>query len=92
MLFCPGAGCDAASGPDLTQTSRAAVSCLQAVTQLLAHFEAYRDIPKIKELADKVDNLKSTLKSHVFSDFSRSADPSQNGPLCLACLGLYALH
>lgn len=54
---------------------------LQAVTQLLAHFEAYRDIPKIRELADKVDNLKSTLKSHVFSDFSRSARLPGVGPV-----------
>lgn len=44
---------------------------LQAVTQLLAHFEAYRDIPKIRELAEKVGSLKETLKSHILSDFSR---------------------
>ena len=42
----------------------------QAVTQLLAHFEAYKDIPKISELRGKVGTLKETLKSHVFSDFS----------------------
>ena len=42
----------------------------QAVTQLLAHFEAYKDIPKISELRAKVGTLKETLKSHVFSDFS----------------------
>jgi hypothetical protein len=44
---------------------------LQAVNQLCAHFEAYRDIPKIIELREKFKSIKQMLKSHVFSDFSR---------------------
>lgn len=44
----------------------------QAVNQLCSHFEAYRDIPKITELREKFKSIKQVLKSHVFSDFSRS--------------------
>lgn len=43
---------------------------LEAVNQLIGHFEAYRDIPKINELREKFKNIKQMLKSHVFSDFS----------------------
>lgn len=43
---------------------------LEAVNQLCSHFEAYRDIPKISELREKFKNIKQTLKSLVFSDFS----------------------
>ncbi|XP_047335266.1 uncharacterized protein LOC124938798 [Impatiens glandulifera] len=45
---------------------------LEAVNQLCSHFEAYRDVPKITELREKVKNIKQVLKSRVFSDFVRS--------------------
>jgi hypothetical protein len=44
---------------------------LQAVNQLCSHFEAYRDVPKITELREKLKNIKKILKSHVYSDFTR---------------------
>lgn len=44
---------------------------LQAVNQLCSHFEAYRDVPKISELREKLKNIKKILKSHVYSDFTR---------------------
>ncbi|KAJ7946495.1 vacuolar protein sorting-associated protein 53 A [Quillaja saponaria] len=47
-----------------------AATQLEAVNQLCSHFEAYRDIPKIIELREKVKNIKQILKSHVSSDFS----------------------
>ncbi|XP_039030080.1 vacuolar protein sorting-associated protein 53 A-like isoform X2 [Hibiscus syriacus] len=47
-----------------------AAAQLEAVNQLCSHFEAYRDIPKITELREKIKNIKQILKSHVFSDFS----------------------
>ncbi|GAB4841540.1 HIT domain protein, partial [Ancistrocladus abbreviatus] len=49
-----------------------AVEQLQAVNELCSHFEAYRDVPKITELRQKFKNIKEILKSHVFSDFSRT--------------------
>ncbi|KAF2548172.1 hypothetical protein F2Q70_00022124 [Brassica cretica] len=47
-----------------------AAAQLEAVNQLCNHFEAYRDVPKIMELREKLNNIKQVLKSHVFSDFS----------------------
>lgn len=47
-----------------------AAAQLEAVNQLIGHFEAYRDVPKINELREKFKNIKKILKSHVFSDFS----------------------
>ncbi|XP_047337578.1 vacuolar protein sorting-associated protein 53 A [Impatiens glandulifera] len=47
-----------------------AAAQLEAVNQLCSHFEAYRDVPKITELREKVKNIKQVLKSHVFSDFA----------------------
>ncbi|EOA39302.1 hypothetical protein CARUB_v10012315mg [Capsella rubella] len=47
-----------------------AAAQLEAVNQLNNHFEAYRDVPKITELREKLNNIKQILKSHVFSDFS----------------------
>uniref|UniRef100_A0A0D3BMG4 Vps53 N-terminal domain-containing protein n=1 Tax=Brassica oleracea var. oleracea TaxID=109376 RepID=A0A0D3BMG4_BRAOL len=47
-----------------------AAAQLEAVSQLCNHFEAYRDVPKITELRQKLYNIKQILKSHVFSDFS----------------------
>ncbi|CAI5458966.1 unnamed protein product [Closterium sp. Yama58-4] len=76
---------------------RDAADQLQAVTQLLAHFEAYRDIPKIADLQGRVAALKATLKSHVFSDFSTLGTPvmRENGQvmqqLADACLVVAAL-
>ncbi|KAM3334207.1 hypothetical protein ACQJBY_028948 [Aegilops geniculata] len=48
-----------------------AAAQLEAVNQLCSHFEAYRDVPKISELREKLKNIKKILKSHVYSDFTR---------------------
>ncbi|VAH66728.1 unnamed protein product [Triticum turgidum subsp. durum] len=47
-----------------------AAAQLEAVNQLCSHFEAYRDVPKISELREKLKNIKKILKSHVYSDFT----------------------
>ncbi|VVB00648.1 unnamed protein product [Arabis nemorensis] len=47
-----------------------AAAQLEAVNQLCNHFEAYKDVPKITELREKLNSIKKILKSHVFSDFS----------------------
>nr|GEY79431.1 vacuolar protein sorting-associated protein 53 A [Tanacetum cinerariifolium] len=44
----------------------------KVVNQLCSHFNGYRDNSKITELRDKFKNIKQILKSHVFSDFSRT--------------------
>ncbi|GJX14245.1 membrane trafficking VPS53 family protein [Tanacetum coccineum] len=46
----------------------------KAVSQLCSHFDGYRDNPKITELRDKFKNIKQILKSHEFSDFSRTIE------------------
>nr|VDC71204.1 unnamed protein product [Brassica rapa] len=56
-----------------------AAAQLEAVNQLCNHFEAYRDVPKIMELREKLNNIKQVLKSHVFSDFSSSTDIAKRG-------------
>ncbi|KAG0554133.1 hypothetical protein KC19_12G065500 [Ceratodon purpureus] len=70
---------------------------LEAVNQLIGHFEAYRDVPKISELREKFKGIKDMLKSHVFSDFASlgTADLHEDGQqmqqLADACLVVDAL-
>ncbi|KAG6550389.1 hypothetical protein Mapa_008352 [Marchantia paleacea] len=65
---------------------------LEAVNQLCSHFETYSDIAKISELREKFKNIKQTLKSHVYSDFSSLGtaglkdDGQQMQQLADACL------
>ena len=54
---------------------REAAGQLEAVTQLCHHFEAYEDIPKIRNLKEQFGEIKATLRSHIFSDFSRCLPP-----------------
>jgi hypothetical protein len=41
----------------------------QAVNQLSAHFDGFKNIPKISEMRGKIDTIKLMLRSAVFKDF-----------------------
>lgn len=77
---------------------RDAAGQLEAVTQLCSHFEAYKDVPKIRELQDKFQSVKQGLKSHIFSDFSSLGTSAvkesgqQMAQLADACLAVDALE
>ncbi|KAM0997824.1 hypothetical protein ACFX13_007758 [Malus domestica] len=45
-----------------------AAAQLEAVNQLCSHFEAYRDIPKITELREKIKNIKQQILGHMCQD------------------------
>ncbi|KAL1528081.1 hypothetical protein AB1Y20_009447 [Prymnesium parvum] len=52
-----------------------AASLLQAVAQLLQHFEKYVGIKKIDQLREQIREIKTSLRTQVFEDFNRlSAD------------------
>ncbi|CAM0884212.1 unnamed protein product [Alopecurus aequalis] len=75
-----------------------AAAQLEAVNQLCSHFEAYRDVPKITELREKLKNIKKILKSHVYSDFTslgtgkETEDANLLQQLSDACLVVDALE
>jgi hypothetical protein len=46
-----------------------AANLLEAVKQLLTHFENYLHIPKVEELRGTVNNVKVELKSQIITDF-----------------------
>jgi hypothetical protein len=52
-----------------TKQYREAANLLEAVKQLLTHFEQYSNIPKILELKSSISKLRSDLKTQVFKDF-----------------------
>jgi len=48
---------------------REAANLLDAVKQLLTHFDRYMSIPLISEIQDRVDNIQTSLKIHVHTSF-----------------------
>ncbi|CAH1398778.1 unnamed protein product [Nezara viridula] len=42
---------------------------LQAIVEVMKHFENYTDIPQIKQLADQVKEIQASLASQITSDF-----------------------
>ena len=73
------------------------LSTPQAVNQLSAHFESYKDIPRIGELRSKVTSIKNGLRTAVFDDFSRFGHGDEEasysgGELADACLVVDALE
>ena len=48
---------------------REAANLLEAVKQLMTHFERYTSIPKIAEIKLRVDTIQSSLQNHVFRSF-----------------------
>ncbi|CAA9997802.1 unnamed protein product [Nesidiocoris tenuis] len=42
---------------------------LQAVTEVMRHFETYTDIPQIRELGDQVREIQSSLARQIMQDF-----------------------
>lgn len=76
-----------------------AANLLQAAAQLATHFEAYSDVPKIKELQDKYAGVKRQLRAAVFDDFHTTwlphvmdADAAAQRKLRDACLVVSALE
>jgi len=58
-----------------------AASLLQAVNQLLVHFAAYTDIPKLEQIREQIHQIKTSLRKQVFEDFNQlSADNSTVAP------------
>jgi hypothetical protein len=48
---------------------REAANLLDAVKQLMAHFEKYSNIPKIAEIRDRVEGIQKDLQRHVHKSF-----------------------
>ena len=48
-----------------------AANLLEAVTQLLGHFSEYTHIDKVRELSDKVADVRTSLRTQVFDDFNK---------------------
>ena len=44
---------------------------LRNTNDLMAHFEAYKDIPKVAELRARFSTIRTMLQANVFDDFSR---------------------
>lgn len=44
---------------------------LDAVKQLMSHFEIYTSIPKIAAIKIRVDTIQATLKRHVHESFKQ---------------------
>ncbi|KAF6202809.1 hypothetical protein GE061_003212 [Apolygus lucorum] len=42
---------------------------LEAVTEVMKHFEAYKDIPQIRELGDQVREIQTSLSRQIMQDF-----------------------
>ena len=62
---------DALEGLAAKRQYKEAAHILEAVTQLAAYFESYRDIPRIAEVRGKFGNIKLQLRTLVFDDFAR---------------------
>jgi len=48
---------------------REVANLLDAVKQLLTHFDRYTAVPKVAEIKGRVDSIQSDLKRHVHSLF-----------------------
>ena len=48
---------------------REVANLLDAVKQLLTHFDRYTAVPKIAEVKGRVDTIQADLKRHVHSSF-----------------------
>lgn len=69
----------------------------QAVNQLSAHFESYKDIPRIADVRSKCASIKARLRGSVFDDFARFGREGEEalysgGELADACLVVDALE
>ena len=58
-----------------------AASLLQAVNQLLVHFDSYVGIKKIDDLREQISSIRTALRTQVFDDFNQlSADNATIAP------------
>lgn len=51
---------------------RDAANLLHAVVNIMAEFDAYRDIPKMRDISDEVNKVKLALKQQIRADFDDS--------------------
>mmetsp|Transcript_11475 Transcript_11475/g.19299 ORF Transcript_11475/g.19299 Transcript_11475/m.19299 type:complete len:759 (-) Transcript_11475:81-2357(-) len=74
-----------------------AANLLQAVNQLLSHFEGYSGIPKVDDLREQISEIRTTLRTQVFEDFNQlssregTPQPSQLDTMTGACAVVDAL-
>lgn len=63
---------------------------LQAISEVMTHFENYSEIPQIKSLSDQVKSIRSELADQITRDFkeafSATTNPIPNKQLAQACL------
>ncbi|XP_017770373.1 PREDICTED: vacuolar protein sorting-associated protein 53 homolog [Nicrophorus vespilloides] len=69
---------------------------LQAISEVMAHFESYSDIPQIKSLSDQVKMIRLELADQITKDFHDAFNSSSkmtlpNKQLAQACLVVSAL-
>ncbi|KAG7600156.1 Vps53-like N-terminal [Arabidopsis suecica] len=75
-----------------------AASQLEAVNQLLNHFERNWVVPSVTDVREKLENIKQILKSHVLSEFSSLGTGKETEEISLlkklsdACLVVDALE
>ncbi|KAL1129412.1 hypothetical protein AAG570_013939 [Ranatra chinensis] len=69
---------------------------LEAITEVMRHFDNYTDIPQIRQLADQVKEIQSSLASQITADFhdafSGAKTTAPNRQLAEACLVLSILE
>ncbi|RZF45718.1 hypothetical protein LSTR_LSTR005013 [Laodelphax striatellus] len=51
---------------------------LQAITEVMRHFDSYLDIPQIKQLADEVSEIQIALAKQITSDFHEAFSGPQS--------------
>ncbi|XP_039262608.2 vacuolar protein sorting-associated protein 53 homolog [Styela clava] len=56
-----------------------AASLLEGVLNVLEHFKNYHSIPAVKDLVNKVDDIKSTLTQQIFADFEHAFENKSGG-------------
>jgi hypothetical protein len=66
---------------------REVANLLDAVKQLMTHFERYTSIPKIAAIKRRVDVIQTTLKRHVHASFREIGQV-----LWLVCFSVDFLH
>jgi hypothetical protein len=48
---------------------REAANLLDAVKQLMTHFDKYSNVPKVAEIKHRVESIQTDLKRHVHKSF-----------------------
>lgn len=68
---------------------------LQAVMEVMEHFDSYMDIPQVKQLSDQVRQIQDELAQQITADFKQAfsgQNPKYFNQLTEGCLVLSVLH